>query len=225
MFPPINHIYFFSLLLAFCSLTYELVFAQVLSVCIGGTKNQYLLTISIFTTSLGLGSLLFGLLKNKFREKNIFFNVEVLLTLFGFLGPFLIVWLLQDSDNGTRWMTIKYFISYFIIFIIGLLSGFELPLLFSLEKENPGKILAYDYIGMLLATILFPLFALPKLGTAGTCLFTATLNQLALPWIRPLQNNRYQKLIVLIIISEILIIIFYKDFFNQLLSDIYLGGV
>ena len=221
-----NHlIYFYSFLLAFCSLNYELVFAQILSVSIGGTKTQYLITISLFTSALGLGSIIFGQFKERFDLKKIFFNMEMLLIILGISGPFVITWLLQASPSVSEWMTIKYILSYFFVFLIGFLSGFEIPCLFSLDDQNHGKILAFDYVGMLMASLYFPLFALPRLGTAGVFLTTAALNQFALVWIKPFENKHVQKLFHSLIVLEILLLFLYRSFFNQLLSSIYLKGI
>ena len=218
-------IYFFSFLLAFCSLTYELVFAQILSVCIGGTKTQYLITISLFTSALGIGSLIFGYSKNKIKHNDIFFYVEAALTLLGISGPFFIAWLLQTSSTQPELLIIKYFLSYFFVFTIGLLSGFEIPCLFSLDEKNQGKILAFDYLGMLFASLIFPLFALPYLGTAGTCLGAATLNLFALFWIKPIENKIYQRILQILISSIFFLVMYFREIFNNLLTEIYMNGL
>ena len=218
-------VYLFSFLLAFCSLFYELVYAQILSVCIGGTKTQYLITISLFTSALGIGSLFFNYFKERMESQKLFFWVELCLTILGSAGPFFIAWLLQVENESAGWSSSKIYFSYFFIFLIGLLSGFELPCLFSLLKDAHGKILAFDYLGMLTASLLFPFYFLPQLGTAAGTLFVANINVLALIWLRPfgLQKSVTYILGILNIIL-FFIIVSYRADLNATLSSIYLGA-
>ncbi len=214
----------FSFLLAFCSLFYELVYAQILSVCIGGTKTQYLITISLFTSALGVGSLLYPYFRKRMEGRLLFFRVELLLTILGSFGPFFIAWLLQVENENALWTSSKIYFSYFFIFLIGLLSGFELPCLFDILKDNHGKILASDYVGMLSASILFPFFFLPVLGTAASTLFVANINVTALIWLRPLKMNKaITSVLILTNILLFLVIVHFRSELNSTLSFLYLG--
>lgn len=218
-------VYGLSFILAFCSLTYELVFAQVLSVCLGGTKYQYLLTISLFTCALGAGSLYFGVLKKRVPTKVLFFNVEIFLTFLGLTGPFIITWLLRISDGPVFYEHLSKAVSYLFIFLIGFFSGFELPCLFSLAENKEGKILAFDYMGMLGASLFFPLIGLPLLGTAGTALATSNINLMAIVLIRPSQSVLVKNLLLLLNLFIFGLILFFREELNHLLSSIYLMGV
>lgn len=215
----------FSFLLAFCSLFYELVYAQVLSVCIGGTKIQYLLTISLFTSALGLGSLSFNYFKERLTIKNLFFKIEVLLIAFGATGPFFISWLLQANEAPTSLSFLKTLLSYIFIFIIGVLSGFELPCLFSLLKDAHGKILAFDYLGMLAASLLFPFLFLPYLGTAASTLFVSNINMVALIWLAPIKSKFINSLLYVLNGLTFFAIFFFRSELNDILSKLYLGGI
>lgn len=218
-------VYLFSFLLAFCSLFYELVYAQILSVCIGGTKTQYLITISLFTSALGVGSLLYNYFKVRMEKRKLFFRIELLLTILGSAGPFYIAWLLQVEQNNPTWMSFKIYFSYFFIFMIGLLSGFELPCLFALIKDAHGKILAFDYLGMLTASLLFPFYFLPYLGTAAGTLFVANINVLALIWLRPVQiKNGLAIVFTTFNFAVFVLIVYYRSQLNASLSSIYLGA-
>lgn len=215
-------VYFFSFLLAFCSLFYELVYAQLLSVCIGGTKTQYLITISLFTTALGLGSLLFSRLIKSIELKKLFFRIELLLIILGSVGPFYIAWILEPASGTASWITLKIYWSYFFIFLIGLLSGFELPCLFSLVSDAHGKIMAWDYLGMLMASVLFPFVFLPGMGTAASTLFVANFNIIALIWL--MNPARALKIIFYALnFACFFIIYFFRADLNEILSAIYLG--
>ena len=215
----------FSFLLAFCSLFYELVYAQILSVCIGGTKTQYLITISLFTSALGLGSLVFKYFFDSHSPRKLLFNIELLLVVLGSLGPFLITWLLEGSSDSAFLQNLKVTFSYFFIFLIGLLSGFELPCLFKLQDNAHGSILAADYAGMLAASLLFPFVFLPELGTAASTLFVANINVVALIW---LKGESFSKRITpVLVLSNVVVfglIVFYRAELNGSLTSLYLGA-
>jgi spermidine synthase len=218
-------VYFFTFLLAFCSLFYELVYAQVLSVCLGGTKNQYLTIISLFTCALGLGSIIQGKVKNKYSLQKTFFWIEVSLTLLGSLGPFLITWLLNPEISPLIG-TMSVGLSYLIVFLIGFLSGFEIPSLFAMLEGAQGKILAFDYLGMLFASVLFPFLFLPHLGTAPSVLLIAGANVLGVIWLRSeTPNPKVSLLLYALTLVYLVNVILMKEELNHALSRLYLGEV
>ena len=72
---------------------------------------------------------------------------------------------------------------YAFIIAVGGLVGVELPLLMRIQKEEEQSVkdavsssLASDYAGSLLASIVFPLLAVPVLGLVRTALLTGALN-------------------------------------------------
>ncbi len=210
-----------SVLLAFCSLYYELAFGQVLSVCLGGTKNQYFLTIGIFTCFLGFGSLFQKRFRNRYGLKKTFLTVELLLTILGSMGPFVITWILSSGGNlmggfGT-------ILAYTLIASVGFLSGFEIPCLFSMAPDNHGKVLAFDYLGMLLATVAFPFLILPHLGTGAGTLLVAGANAFVLLWIRSPDASLLEKTFTRpILVFVFASIIFFRSQINEGLSLLYL---
>ncbi len=218
-------IYFFTFLLAFCSLFYELVYAQVLAVCLGGTKNQYLTIICLFTCALGFGSIVQGKLRQRFPLRKTFFTIEVLLTLLGSTGPFIITWILQPGTSPF-WSTIAVFSAYFIVVVIGFLSGFEIPSLFAMLENSQGKILAFDYFGMLIASVAFPFYFLPELGTAASTLVVAGSNVMGLIWLRSDKPNLYVNWILYgACAAYIAFVISKKEELDLFLSHLYLGGM
>ena len=92
---------------------------------------------------------------------------------------------------------VSYFypVLYFLVFAIGVFVGLEIPLLLRILKDKVefkelvSRVLAFDYIGALLASILFPLFV-PKLGLVRTSLIFGMLNAGVALWgtwlLRPL---------------------------------------
>jgi spermidine synthase len=71
---------------------------------------------------------------------------------------------------------------YFVVFAIGALVGLELPLLMRILKEDLdfkdliSRVLTVDYVGALVAAILFPIFLVPRLGLVRTSLVFGMLN-------------------------------------------------
>lgn len=217
-------VYLFTFILAFCSLFYELIYAQILSVCLGGTKNQYFIIIALFTCALGFGSILQARLRAQYSLRKTFFAIELLLTILGSVGPFFITWILQPGGDANL-ATLKVLLSYSLVFIIGFLSGFEIPCLFAMIKNAQGKILAFDYLGMLVASVSFPFFFLPQLGTAPSTLFVAGANALALVWLRSDRPDiKISILLYGICFGYFSGIIYYKVELNLMLSALYLGG-
>src|SRR5205085_8481012 len=73
-------------------------------------------------------------------------------------------------------------ILYTIVLGIGVLVGLELPLLMRIVREHldfkelVARVLAFDYVGALVASLLFPIFLVPKLGLVRTSLMFGFLN-------------------------------------------------
>jgi predicted membrane-bound spermidine synthase len=220
-----SSIYLFSFLLAFSSLFFELVYAQVLSVCLGGTKTQYFTIISLFTCALGFGTIAQGRLRRRFPVRQTFFRIEVLLTVIGSLGPFVITWLLQPRPSALL-SILGIGLSYGLVVVIGFLSGFETPSLFALLPDTQGKVLAYDYLGMLVASVSFPLFFLPELGTAASTLTVAGANLLSLVWLRTDHPVKWKSFMLYgSCLVWIALIVSKRSELNDFLSSLYLGSL
>ena len=71
-----------------------------------------------------------------------------------------------------------------MVFVIGVLVGLELPLLMRILKEHVdfddlvSRVLTFDYIGALVASLLFPILLVPRLGLVRTSLVFGILNAL-----------------------------------------------
>jgi spermidine synthase len=85
---------------------------------------------------------------------------------------------------------------YLVVFAIGVFVGLEIPLLLRILKDEiefkelVSRVLAFDYIGALLASILFPILFVPRLGLIRTSLIFGMLNAGVALWgtwlLRPL---------------------------------------
>jgi spermidine synthase len=89
-----------------------------------------------------------------------------------------------------------YIVLYLVVFAIGVFVGLEIPLLLRILKDEiefkelVSRVLAFDYIGALLASILFPILFVPRLGLIRTSLIFGMLNAGVALWgtwlLRPL---------------------------------------
>jgi spermidine synthase len=157
---------FVSFLAALSSLLYELIFAQILTIYLGGTALRYASIIGIYTLFLGFGNLFYGYFLK--ASKKLFLIIELLIIVFGLSCPLLFL----SFHQTPTWAL------YAAPILIAFLSGLELPLIFELceSKEKEIKALAYDYIGMLVAALLFPVVLLPMGGLKQCIYFSVFCN-------------------------------------------------
>jgi len=160
-----------------CSLVYELLISTTSSYFLGDSVKQFSLVIGIYMAAMGLGAYL-----TKFMEDNLldwFIKVEILLGLIGGVSvP--ILYFVFDKVSGGEYQ----FIMLSLTFLIGVLTGFEIPLLVRILKtyyplkSNLAYVLSLDYVGALGATLLFPFLLLPFVGTFRTSLIFGLINVL-----------------------------------------------
>jgi spermidine synthase len=161
------------LIIATCGLIYELLAGTLASYVLGDSITQFSLIIGIYLSALGAGAWL-----SRFIDKNLarcFIEVELAVAVLGGASaPLLFL----------SFANLSYFhlVLYFVVFAIGALVGLELPLLMRILKEHLdfkeliSRVLAVDYMGALVAAILFPIFLVPRLGLVRTSLVFGILN-------------------------------------------------
>jgi spermidine synthase len=77
---------------------------------------------------------------------------------------------------------------YGMVLVIGTLVGLEIPLLMRIMKEQlqfkelVSRVLTFDYLGSLFASLLFPIVLVPKLGLVRTSLVFGLVNALVGLW-------------------------------------------
>lgn len=159
--------------IATCGLVYELVAGTLASYLLGDSVKQFSFIIGVYLFSMGVGSYF-----AKFLTKNMlntFIEIEILVGLVGGLSS-VVLFLLFESVQSFQ------LILYLLVFITGCLVGLEIPLLMNILKDKiefrdlVSNVFTFDYIGALLASILFPLILVPKLGIMGTSLFFGMIN-------------------------------------------------
>lgn len=160
-------------IIATSGLIYELVTGTLASYVLGDSVTQFSLVIGLYLFAMGIGSYLSKFIEDKLLER--FVEIELCLALAGGLSAPLL-FKVYTAAAAFR------FALYGMVLLIGTLVGLEIPLLirllqFSLDlKELVARVLTLDYIGALLASLLFPTLLLPRLGVHQTSLFFGILN-------------------------------------------------
>jgi len=146
-----------------CSIIYELLISTTTSYFLGDSVKQFSITIGVYMAAMGVGSYLSKFLDQKILSK--FVIVELLLGTIGGISVPILYYYFEHLDRfGYQLLTIV------LISLIGILTGLEIPLLARIMKQyyplkvNLANVLSLDYLGALLATLLFPFLLLPFLG-------------------------------------------------------------
>src|SRR5437016_5803732 len=179
------------LVIATCGLVYELLAGTLASYVLGDSVTQFSFIIGIYLSALGVGAWL-----SRFIDKGLarcFIEVELGVALLGGASaPLLFL-------SFAR-VTFFHVVLYGVVFVIGVLVGLELPLLMRIVKDQLDfkelvyRVLTFDDIGTLVASLLFPIFFVPKLGLVRTSLLFGMLNAFVGLWgtwdLRPLLQRR-----------------------------------
>ncbi|MES2774876.1 MAG: polyamine aminopropyltransferase [Bacteroidota bacterium] len=162
-------------IIATCGLIYELVAGTLASYLLGDSITQFSIIIGVYLFSMGVGSYL-----SKFINGDLlswFIKIELLVGLVGGFSA-AILFLLFPVAASFR------IVLYALVFITGMLVGVEIPLLMRILqdkvafKDLVSRVFTFDYIGALLASLIFPLVLVPHLGLIRTSLFFGILNLL-----------------------------------------------
>lgn len=165
--------------IATCGLIYELLAGTLSSYVLGDSVTQFSIIIGIYLFAMGVGSWLSRFIDKHIAER--FVEIELgVAVVGGFSAPLLFLSFAHLSYFGI--------VLYGIVFIIGVLVGLEIPLLMRILKDEldfkdlVSRVLAFDYIGALVASLLFPIFLVPKLGLNRTSLLFGMLNAAIAIW-------------------------------------------
>jgi spermidine synthase len=160
-------------IIAICGLVYELLAGTLASYILGDSVTQFSLVIGIYLSALGVGAWL-----SRFVDQGLarcFIEVELGVALLGGISAPLLF-------RSAEYATLFHVLLYGTVFGIGVLVGLELPLLMRIVKDQfefkelVSRVLTFDYIGALVASVLFPLFLVPKLGLIRISLVFGMLN-------------------------------------------------
>ncbi len=159
--------------IAVCGLVYELIAGTLSSYLLGDSVFQFSIVIGLFMTAMGLGAFL-----SRFIEEHLekaFVITQIVLGLIGGGAAPLLFFAFAYVDNYEAFLIL-------ICVTIGTLVGLEIPLVIRILKQektleiNISNILTADYVGALVAALLFPLILVPQLGLISTSLLFGLLN-------------------------------------------------
>jgi spermidine synthase len=185
--PWLSVFYLNVLVVATCGLVYELLAGTLASYVLGDSVTQFSLIIGLYLSALGIGAYLSRFVLRRLPE--VFIEVELGVALLGGMSaPILFLAFAHSSWFHT--------ILYLLVGAVGILVGLELPLLLRILKEEldfrelVARVLSFDYLGALVASLLFPILFVPRLGLVRTSLTFGALNGLVALWgtftLRPL---------------------------------------
>lgn len=161
-------------LVATCGLVYELIAGALASYLLGDSIFQFSTIIGDYLFAMGVGSFLAQYV-GKRQPSVAFVRLQNAIALVGGFSA-AAMHLAYSYSGGFR------LVLYLLVFVVGLLVGVEIPLLMVILKRNyafrelVSHVLALDYLGALLASILFPLVLIPQLGLIRTSFCCGLLN-------------------------------------------------
>ena len=167
------------LIIATCGLIYELIVGTLASYLLGDSVTQFSTVIGVYMFALGIGAWL-----SRFIDKGLtqrFIEIELAVALAGGISaPFLFA----TFSAGAAFRVSL----YAVVTVVGTLVGLEIPLLLRIMqdqlkfKDLVSRVLTFDYIGSLFASLLFPIVLVPRLGLVRTSLIFGVLNALVGLW-------------------------------------------
>ncbi len=161
-------------LISTCGLVYELLAGTLASYLLGDSVLQFSTVIGAYLFAMGVGSWLAQYFESRSLVL-VFVRLQVLIGLVGGSSAALL-YLAFSYTGGFRLLL------YALVFLIGCLVGMEIPLVMSLLKNQLGfrelvsQVLALDYVGALVGSLLFPLVLVPRLGLIRTSFLCGLLN-------------------------------------------------
>lgn len=169
-------LYWASAIVSICGIIFEVLFGAVGSYVLGDGVKQYSITIGLFLTGMGLGAYL-----SEKINKHLVQTFVIVEYLIGTIGGFSILILFGITAYVGEGVDAIFL--YFVITLVGLLTGLEMPILIRKASElgselnkSTARVLFFDYIGSLVGTVLFVLLLRPYLEFVKTAFFVAMFN-------------------------------------------------
>jgi spermidine synthase len=162
-------------IIASCGLIYELIAGTLASYLLGDSVTQFSTVIGTYLFAMGIGSYL-----SRFVGKGLvakFIAVELMV---GMIGGFSATALFLSFSYARSLRPLL----YFLVTIIGILVGLEIPLLLRILRDRlqfkdlVSQVLTFDYLGALAASLLFPILLAPRLGVVRTSLLFGLMSAL-----------------------------------------------
>lgn len=161
------------LVVSACTLVYELLISALSSYFLGASVLHFSITIGLFLFFMGVGSWLSRHVHRDLLDR--YALIEILIGLIGGLSGIILY--------AAYAMTAHYYlVALFLIAGISILAGLEIPLVTRLLENARGlrrslaDVLAFDYLGALVAALLFPLVLVPYVGLQRTAFVIGLIN-------------------------------------------------
>ena len=138
------------------------------SYVLGDSVTQFSTVIGVYLSALGLGSYLSRYVQRGLARR--FVEVELALALLGGASAPLLFLAFGHLPHFFR------VVLYAVVLVVGTLVGLEIPLVLRILRESVdfkelvAKVLTFDYLGALAASLLFPILLVPHLGLVRTSL-------------------------------------------------------
>ncbi len=215
---------FSAFIIAICGLIYELLAGTLSSYLLGDSIYHFSLVIGIFMSAMGLGAWLSRYIENNLPST--FIQLQILIGLIGGLSTLFLFFAFAIIHNYVPLL-------FLTTTILGALLGVEIPLIIRILnhqtslKLNVSNVFTADYIGALIAALLFPLVFVPQLGLMRTGMFFGLLNIAVglLAWfIFKAELPHSKKQLTLITLSALVLVtgfIFTHNVTNHLESKLY----
>ena len=160
-------------IVAVCGIVYELVIGTASSYLFGNSVVHFSVTIGLFMSAMGIGAWLSKRIDGDLLTW--FVGIELGVGLVGGVSAALLY--------GVFAATAAYHVVMVgLILVVGSLIGMEIPVVTRLLggwaslKDTLSNVLTFDYLGALIASLLFPLVLLPRLGLLNTAFATGLVN-------------------------------------------------
>lgn len=178
---------------AICGLVYELVAGAAASYLLGDSVTQFSLVIGLYLSAMGVGAWLSKHLEAGISRR--FVDVQIAIALFGGTSAPALFFAYGALPGFQALLFLE-------VFVIGALVGLELPLLMRILerqlafKELVSRVLAFDYLGALAASLLFPLVLVPQLGLVRSSLVMGLANAAVALWATELLRDDMRPFVV-----------------------------
>lgn len=170
------------LVVASCGLGYELITSALASYLLGDSILQFSSVIGCYLFAMGAGSWL-----SRFVDDDVvldrFVDIEMLIGLAGGLSAAVLFAVFAWAASFRTAL-------YVVVFVIGLMVGTEIPLVMRIFnqrrtefRELVSRVLAFDYLGALVVSLVFPLLLAPHLGLLRTGFVFGLCNAAVALWV------------------------------------------
>ena len=159
--------------IATAGLVYELVAGTAATYLLGDSITQFSLIIGIYLFSMGIGSYLSRYVQEPLLPW--FVRLELAVGLIGGFAAFLL-FVAFARDGAFR------LVLFLLVGAVGIGVGLEIPLLIRILRDRMkfedliARVLFFDYLGALAASLLFPMLLVPKLGLIRASLVLGLVN-------------------------------------------------